>query len=344
MNTTFVVFTNGSPGGTVSGTSALIDREDAVTGQATKTNQPSGSAAGRRTRRQLLAGGTGALAVLTAEAIARAAPAYAGTDGDVVLGADNLATTITTINNTTSGDTALGLNAQGIALSASTDSGTAVSCFCNSGTGLVSNCGSGDGVDGNSSSANGVAGTSNTGNGVYGQGGNTASAMRAGLGVSGITDNLSGVGVLGENASAGGVGVSGTAVGEFGVGVVGSGGSIGVQGTASDARGFGVFGEMASAAGVGVLASNTAGGDALLVSGKAAFSRSGVLTVAAGKSSATHTGIALTSDSMVLATLQQDRSGVWLRSAVPDVARKSFTVHLSKAAPARTTVAWFVVN
>jgi hypothetical protein len=44
----------------------------------------------RRSRRQLFAGGTGALAAVpTAQAIARPAPAYAGVD--VVLGGNNVA-------------------------------------------------------------------------------------------------------------------------------------------------------------------------------------------------------------------------------------------------------------
>ena len=99
-----------------------------------------------------------------------------------------------------------------------------------------------------------------------------------------------------------------------------------------------------------MLAENTADGTALRASGTAsfagttAFSRSGVLTVAAGSSSATKTGVALTSASLVLATLQQDRAGVWVRSAVPNVAARSFSVHLSKAVAAITKVAWFVVN
>jgi hypothetical protein len=37
-------------------------------------------------------------------------------------------------------------------------------------------------------------------------------------------------------------------------------------------------------------------------------------------------------------------AGVWVRSAVPDVAHGSFTVHLNKAVTASTAVAWFVVN
>jgi hypothetical protein len=52
----------------------------------------------RRSRRQLPAGGTSVpAAVLAAEAIARPAPAYAGTDGDAVLGAPNNASSQTTV-------------------------------------------------------------------------------------------------------------------------------------------------------------------------------------------------------------------------------------------------------
>jgi hypothetical protein len=130
-----------------------------------------------------------------------------------------------------------------------------------------------------------------------------------------------------------GHGVSGTG-GASGNGVTGTGGG----------RGNGVVGQAISTDGAGVLAVNFAGGTALQVAGKAAFSRSGVLTVAAGKSSATVTGVALTAASLVLATLQQDRAGIWVRSAVPNVTASSFTVHLSKAVPARTRVAWFVAD
>jgi hypothetical protein len=96
-----------------------------------------------------------------------------------------------------------------------------------------------------------------------------------------------------------------------------------------------------SPAGTGVLAS---GATALAVQGPAVFSRSGVLIITAGKSSATQTGVALTSASLVLATLQQDRTGVYVRSAVPKPAASSFTIHLNKAVSVSTRVAWFIVN
>jgi hypothetical protein len=74
------------------------------------------------------------------------------------------------------------------------------------------------------------------------------------------------------------------------------------------------------------------------------FSRSGALTVTAGSAKATQTGVALTSISLVLATLQQHTTGVYVTAAVPNVVGKSFTVYLSKAVTAATKVAWFVVN
>jgi hypothetical protein len=85
-------------------------------------------------------------------------------------------------------------------------------------------------------------------------------------------------------------------------------------------------------------------GTALQVSGPAVFSRSGVLTVTAGSAKATQTGVALTSASLVLVTLQQHTTGVYVLAAVPKVSGSSFTVHLSKAVSAATKVAWFVVN
>jgi len=105
-----------------------------------------------------------------------------------------------------------------------------------------------------------------------------------------------------------------------------------------------VHGITDSATGAGVVAENAAGGAALQVQGVAAFARSGLLTVAAGKSSATQTGVALTAASLVLATVQQNLSGLYVRAAVPNITASSFTVYLSKTASASTQVAWFVVN
>jgi len=96
--------------------------------------------------------------------------------------------------------------------------------------------------------------------------------------------------------------------------------------------------------GVGVLAENDAGGTALKAIGTTTFSRSGVLTVTAGSSTVTKTGVRLTAASLVLAVVQQDVAGVWVRAAVPNVTASSFTIHLNKTVASSTKVGWFVVN
>ena len=55
-------------------------------------------------------------------------------------------------------------------------------------------------------------------------------------------------------------------------------------------------------------------------------------------------GVALTAASLVLVTLQQHATGVYVLAAVPNVSASSFTVYLSKAVTAAAKVAWFVVN
>ena len=54
--------------------------------------------------------------------------------------------------------------------------------------------------------------------------------------------------------------------------------------------------------------------------------------------------VALTTTSLMLATLQHDLYGVYLRSAVPNVTRNSFTLHLSQPVLRSAKLAWFVVN
>jgi hypothetical protein len=119
----------------------------------------------------------------------------------------------------------------------------------------------------------------------------------------------------------------------------------GVYGQATSGRG--VYGYAGAANGVGVYAAAaTTASAALQVAGIAKFSRSGKLTIPANATSATKTGVALTSTSLVLAVLQSNRAGVFVQAAVPNVGAGSFTVYLNKvaSATANTTVAWFVVN
>jgi hypothetical protein len=284
-----------------------------MTDKATRTMESSKNAAGRRTRRQLLAGGTGALAaVLAAEAIARPAPALAADGGNVVLGQDNAASATTVIANSADDKTQAALQATG----------------------------TGETI--------GISGLSDSGNGVYGQSGATSSGLlTVGHGVHGITDDPQGYAVVAEHAGNGtailgiggelGSGVAGTS--GVGIGVSGSsGGHAGVAG-ANTGAGAGVSGSAFS--GIGVLAS---GATALSVQGPAVFSRSGVLTVRRGRSSVAQTVIQLSAATLVLATVQDDVEGLWVRSAVPDPAGHKFTIHLNKAAPTGVKVAWFLVN
>jgi len=97
-----------------------------------------------------------------------------------------------------------------------------------------------------------------------------------------------------------------------------------------------------SAKGTGVKAS---GKTALKVQGPAAFSRSGILTVAAGHSSALKTGIVLKSASLVLATIQGNVPGVHVQGVtLVTGAHGSFTIHLNKTVSESVNVAWFAIN
>jgi hypothetical protein len=100
-----------------------------------------------------------------------------------------------------------------------------------------------------------------------------------------------------------------------------------------------VFGDAAN--GTGVLASS-AHGTALSVTGKAKFSRSGIVTIGAGKSSKTVTLAGVTTSSMVLATAQQSTTRL-VQAAVPGTG--SFVIKLNGTAPTGgVKVAYFVLN
>jgi hypothetical protein len=88
------------------------------------------------------------------------------------------------------------------------------------------------------------------------------------------------------------------------------------------------------------------GGDgaALYVDGRAVFPRiAGTLIVPAGAAQQTQPA-SVQSDSVVLATMQQNVAGVSVRAAVPTPAGGSFTVFLTQAAPTDITVGWFVLG
>jgi hypothetical protein len=287
----------------------------------------------------VIAGVAGALGVVAAETLAGATPAQAAQGSPVLEGRDNTGATSRTGVFTT-GNTEFGILAD-----PNTSGKGSLGVYGHGGDAGVFGAGSGFGIGvfGAGGASGGVGmegqGGGGSGSGVVGAGSGGGSGMVATGGASngfGVVANGggAGTGVVANGGTGGGSGLVGTGGGSDGIGVSGIG----------RGPGDGVHGRATGAAGVGVRAENTAGGAALQATGPAVFSRSGLLTVAAGSSSATRTGVALTAASLVLATLQQDRAGVWVRSAVPNVAGNSFTIHLSKAAAASTTVAWFVVN
>jgi hypothetical protein len=133
--------------------------------------------------------------------------------------------------------------------------------------------------------------------------------------------------------------------GEFGV--VGSG-HVGVLGDvgSTDVGVYGHTGEVQAPApppGVGVYArAATTSQTALVVSGKVKFSRSGRTSLSSTATSKTVTLAGVTASSYVLATMQTDVGGVYVRSVVP--ASGSFTIHLSKAAGTTVVVGYLVIN
>ncbi len=212
--------------------------------------------------------------------------------------------------------------------------------------------GIGQGVRGSAHGAEGVRGESGTNNGVVGmtQGANRSGVfgynMNAdGYGVHGYNDATMTHGYLGrrENGVYGASAVKGKAavLGEHsdptGVAVSGANTATQVQGGLG-AWGMGLFGSapinLASAA--------------LYVSGRAMFERAGILTIAAGKSSVSTNVAAIGASgpmpTMVLATLQTNRAGVYIQAAVLNPAASKVTVYLNKKVSAATKVAYFVLN
>jgi hypothetical protein len=184
------------------------------------TDQAGAGMAAPRTRRQLLAGGTGTLAaVLTAEALARPAPAAAANGDNVILGQTNSETTGTIIENSTDGDVGLA--------GAATGSGPGLNGTSDSGYGVLGTAQSGFGVSGltvsgstgvfgtNQGDGNGVFGfvRNALASGVYGQNDGTGFGVagRAVTGVGILGDSTKGTGVWANSANATALKVTGTA-------------------------------------------------------------------------------------------------------------------------------------
>lgn len=189
--------------------------------------------------------------------------------------------------------------------------------------------GTGPGVQGESDgSGPGVLGTDNgtgSGSAVFGELTNPANTRPAVYGVTAGT----GAAVEGDSRGPG--------PGIFGFG---EGTGPGVRGAGTGAN-PGVEGQ-SSGTGAGVLAVNDGSGPALEVQGPVIFSRSGVATVTAKKTTVVVSFPGVTASSMVLATLQTVAKGVAVCAVVPDV--DCFTIKLTKAPKIPVTVAWFVIG
>lgn len=227
------------------------------------------------------------------------------------------------------------------------------------GTG-VHGSGAVNGLSGRTAGGAGVRGESATGAGVLGVGGASGLAGRF-LGrtlVEGAFEATAAAKLGGLEVS-GGAAVAGT----LASGAATVGGRLDVGGAASVRERLDVAGQTA----VGGL---TVTGDATVarvtVTGPATFSgpvalgtasvgatttdrlslpkTSGVLTLKRAASSVVQARLALSRGSLVVATLQQHRRGLWVVAAVPSPTGHKVTIHFNRRAPRGTKVAWVVVN
>jgi len=260
-----------------------------------------------RSRRELLAGAAGALAVVAAETLTRAAPAQAADNDPVQMGTSNSETHRTTINK-------VAQDGYGVLQCDST--------------------GSDPGLLASSPAGIAVYGLSGSGTGVYGQSGSTLGSSPDQSGVHGVSDAPGYSGVYGEFFGGGvGAAVHGNNLTGKGQGVIGFG-ATGVEG-------------LATSGGTGVVALPAFDGTglALDVRGPATFFLSGVASIAAGAKAKTVTEVSLRPGSLVLATVQNN-AGVSVAYVVPNVSQSKITINLNKVVPSGKTakVAWFVVN
>jgi hypothetical protein len=257
-----------------------------------------------QSRRAILAASLGGIAALAAKAALGPTQALAGNGDTVRLGMSNIQSVTTSIQDTTSGFDVLTLYSDG--------GQATLRSAANVGAGIVATSVHGEGV----------AATSTFDNGVHGSSGNAARSgvwganSSGGYGVSGSTGGSTAAGVWGSN-SAGGQGVRGTSIS-----------GDGVRGTAKT--------------GVGVRATADPAAVALRVDGRAQFQRSGRAKVSAGQSSVVVTMAGVTTASYVIATVQANVSGLYVRGVVP--ANGSLRIYLSKAVAATAYVGFLVVN
>jgi hypothetical protein len=291
--------------------------------------------AARHSRRAILGAALGGAAAAAAGAIAAPATALADTGGNAVLGQANTADAATSFENTTAGGTSLtGLHGgNGTGVSASSVDGPGIWAVSTDATPSDFET-----VDPSRRSA------------IYATVGDATDAATvtdetAVYGFSDISANS--YAVVGHSHLGTGVGGFGP-TGVFGFGFYGvyAGGRMAVVGDA-DVDGTGVYGNTGpdpapdAPAGVGVYArAASTAQTALQVVGKVKLSRSGRTSVASTATVKKVTMAGVTTNSYVVATLQSNVAGVYVRAVTCGTGY--FNIWLSKA-PGKTVVAAYVV-
>ena len=142
--------------------------------------------------------------------------------------------------------------------------------------------------------------------------------------------------------SAAGTGVHGNSA--DGDGVIGTSqqpAQSGVYGYNDEAGGYGVFGRANNGS---AIAGSSTNGYGLDITGRVGFSRSGRLVIPAGSATVSEFGIRLEANTLIIATLQQRRRGVFIEAVVPRVNDDFFVIYLNRPVDANTRVAWFALN
>jgi hypothetical protein len=297
-----------------------------------------------RTRRAILAATLGGAAAAVASALGRPAAALAADGDPVVVGQSSSGTQTTTITGTVDPVVTVSSTGAGVALNVAA-AGDAITAAADGGIGVLGQSDKVAGVFGQSLSVDPVTDATLRNTGVMG----TAGA------VDNVADDTNETGVYGFSATSGGsTGVWGDTV--DGNGVVGTG-YYGVYGTGRagvvgdvDPSSTGVYAFVGSIlapdpppAGRAVYArAYTTSQIAFEASGRVRFSRSGRVTVSKGASSKAVTMTGVTTSSYVIATLQSNQSGLYVKAVVPGT--NKFTIVLSKACAASCVVGYFVIN
>jgi hypothetical protein len=183
-------------------------------------------------------------------------------------------------------------------------------------------------------------------NSTDGSNGFAVTSVGLGIGVSGSSTGTAGV----RGVSIDGTGSATADVTAY-TGVYGwspafpdtSGVGTGVWGDSEDLGGVGVIAESASTSNPALIAYGaTSSSPALQVNGKMKFNRAGRKTISAGKSSLVVTMAGVTTTSKILAVLNSNRSGRYVRAVVAGSGK--FTIYLNSSVSSSTYVAYFVYD